>query len=174
MQAPIVVSLILALMPVVAIAADEWHADPPGVWRKMTWEDETTTSKCIGQLTSPLCAVETKLAGHVRKQNSLVVMALADGEGRTFVRSTTENKDIWEAYRFSGVRKVTARERIPLLREDPVPGDYLVDLHTEQCFHHVNDCQQDELDRKEGPPTTHLVRKIGKKWRIITWNTPPW
>jgi hypothetical protein len=45
-----------------AVAGEAWKADPPGHWRKLTWDEKTTTSKCIGKPISPICAVETKLA----------------------------------------------------------------------------------------------------------------
>ena len=43
-------------------APDLPRPDPKGTWRKITWDDATTTSKCIGDLSTPLCALETVLA----------------------------------------------------------------------------------------------------------------
>jgi hypothetical protein len=60
-----------------AIAADIDlpKADPPGKWRRITQDAGSTDSKCIGQLTSPLCAVENWLACFTRSDISLCVLA---------------------------------------------------------------------------------------------------
>lgn len=159
----------LLLLTACPAFAEEWKADPPGVWRKMTWEDETTTSKCIGKLISPICAVETKEAGLVRERNDLFAMAVDGSEGRTFIRSHTGYTNVWMSYRLSRIKKVIRREPIDLLGIDATPGDYLIDVRDRQCYHNSGYCGEDI-----GPPTTHLVRKIGDEWRIITWNTPRW
>ncbi|MBI2240820.1 MAG: hypothetical protein HYU59_08460 [Magnetospirillum gryphiswaldense] len=152
----------------------QWQADPPGVWRKMTWDDQTSTSTCIGRLISPICTVETMLAGFVRERNDLFAMTVFKGEGQTFIASDTGNRDIWYAYRISAARLVTVTESHPLPRIDPKPGDYVVDLIDIQCGGNPRDCLQAELDADKSPPTTHVVRKIGKEWRIISWNQPAW
>lgn len=152
----------------------QWQPDPPGVWRKMTWDDQTSTSTCIGRLISPICTVETKLAGFVRKRNDLFAMAVFIGEEQEFIQSKTGNRDIWYAYRISAARLVTVTESHPLLRIDPMPGDYVVDLIEFQCWDDSEYCLPTKMDADDTPPITHLVRKMGKEWRIISWNQPAW
>ena len=162
--------LVFAFSASLATAEDVWKADPPGYWRKMTLDDKTSTSKCVGKLTSPICAVETKEACKAREDNTLCQKAAADGEGQVFVRSSSEpSPNIWWSYRFSKVKKVGAGERILVGTTEAQPGDYIIDRRDRQCFSDENKCGKDI-----GPPTTHLVRQIGDEWRIITWNTPRW
>lgn len=173
--------LVLMAFPwtiVVAVGAEphnpQWQADPPGVWRKMTWDDQTSTSTCIGRLISPICTVETKLAGFVRERNDLFAMTVFKGEGQTFIASDTGNRDIWYAYRISAARLVTVTESHPLPRINPKPGDYVVDLIEIQCWDGSEYCQPAKMDADDTPPITHVVRKIGTEWRIISWNQPAW
>lgn len=50
-------------------------ADPPGKWRRITQDADSTDSKCIGQLTSPLCAAENWIACFTRSDQSLCALA---------------------------------------------------------------------------------------------------
>lgn len=166
---PLSACLVLAFSASLARAEEVWKADPPGYWRKMTLNDETSTSKCIGKLISPICAMDTKEACHVRDDNALCQKAVAGGEGQVFVRSSDPSPNIWWSYRFSKVKKVAAGERILVGATEAQPGDYLIDRRDRQCFFDENKCSKDI-----GPPTTHLVRRLGDEWRIITWYTPRW
>lgn len=49
--------------------------DPPGHWRKLTRDDKTTTSRCIGRPVTPLCAIETLHACFVRNDKDLCRIA---------------------------------------------------------------------------------------------------
>ena len=49
--------------------------DPKGYWRIMTQDEQTTTSMCIGSLSTPLCAIETYLAARLRADNNLLNFA---------------------------------------------------------------------------------------------------
>lgn len=152
-----------------ARANDSWKVDPPDYWRKMTLDDETSTSKCVGRLNSPICAMETKEACNVRGDNALCQKAVTDAEGRVFIRSPERSPNIWWSYRFSKVKKVAAGERILVGTTEAQPGDYIIDRRDRMCYINENKC-----DKDIGPATTHLVRRLGDEWRIITWYTPRW
>jgi len=49
--------------------------DPPGHWRVLTRDDATTTSRCIGDTSTPLCAVETAMACFYRDAKQLCDVA---------------------------------------------------------------------------------------------------
>jgi hypothetical protein len=49
--------------------------DPPGYWRAMTDVKATTTSRCIGKISTPLCAIETFLACYDRAKPSYCELA---------------------------------------------------------------------------------------------------
>lgn len=162
----VLVSFLLLAGPSAA-QAEEWTADPPGVWRNMTWDDATTTSKCIGALVSPICAVETMRACFVRNQNALCQRAVVPFEGDEKVGLGIENRNSWEKYRLSRVKKVATNQRIDVAKIKAVAGDYLVDVDDISCL-------RDQCGEEGGPPTTYLVRKTEKGWRVISWDTPRW
>lgn len=150
-------------------AEDSWKADPPGQWRKLGWDEATTTSTCIGKSISPICAVENKLACYMQIREELCHLAIRDHEGRKFVHSTTASHALYIGYRISAVRRVKAGQKIVILDDAAQPGDYLIDLRFVSCEVATNECENDI-----GPATTHLVRKFGDEWRIVTWDTPRW
>jgi hypothetical protein len=172
MQNVLKVAIVLGIgaisLPGPSLAAESWKPDPPGKWRKLTWDEKTTTSKCIGKSVSPICAVENKLACYMQKKEELCHLAIRDHEGRTFVRSEP-SYPLYTAYRISAIREVKSGETITVLKETAEPGDYVVDLRDRSCEVKSGRCENDI-----GPATTHLVRKIGDEWRIITWDTPRW
>ena len=47
----------------------------PARWRVMTMEDATSTSRCIGDPRTPLCAVETHTACFIRRQVRLCTIS---------------------------------------------------------------------------------------------------
>jgi hypothetical protein len=67
-QIIIVIAAITALpavaAPAPALAADSWASQHP--WRVMTQSDAISTSRCIGDPKTPLCAIETVEACIVR------------------------------------------------------------------------------------------------------------
>lgn len=52
--------------------------DPKGYWHFLTQDDDTTTSKCIGNLSTPLCALETSLASLVRYRRAYDRMSMTE------------------------------------------------------------------------------------------------
>lgn len=168
LKVAVIVGLAGIASPCLSFAADNWKADPPGQWRKLTWDEKTTTSKCIGRSISPICAVENKLACFMQKKEGLCHLSIQNHEGQTFVRAEP-SYPLYTVYRISAIRKVKAGQTIVLLDEAAEPGDYLVDLRDHACEVKSNRCENDI-----GPATTHLVRKIGEEWRVITWDTPRW
>ena len=163
----------LATMATPVIAdEDGFAADPRGTWRKLTWDEATTTSKCIGNPITPICAVETKTACFDLKRNDLCLRSIQSSDHRVFINDGDDD-DLprwlfWE-YRILRVEKIDPGQRIAVLSEMAHPGDYLVDLRARQCIVASGECPPDM-----GPPTTHLVRKFGEEWRVITWDTPRW
>ena len=68
----------------VAVSAPDANADvlapptakpKPARWRIMTMEDATSTSRCIGDPRTPLCAVETLMACFIRRQVRLCTIS---------------------------------------------------------------------------------------------------
>lgn len=60
-----------------AIASDQLPPpDPEGTWRVITQDPATTTSKCIGDTSTPVCALETLLACFARNDYPLCAQTM--------------------------------------------------------------------------------------------------
>lgn len=64
-------ALVFATPSLVHAAEPLPRPDARGQWRVITADDATTTSRCIGNPTTPACAIETHLACFVRRQQEL-------------------------------------------------------------------------------------------------------
>lgn len=112
-------------------------ADPPGTWRRITQDADSTDSKCIGQLTSPLCAVETKLACFTRQEEELCAMAdlVPDPGGYIHFKSAEYRVT---RYRITGSRIMTEGDILIWHRLSCQwpwrPGDVAVDLEQLDCW----------------------------------------
>ncbi|MGQ0664601.1 MAG: hypothetical protein ACT4P2_13695, partial [Pseudomonadota bacterium] len=56
-------------------------ADLPHYWRAMDQTDVASTSKCLGNPITPLCAVEHIIACEVRRDDELCMIAMGRGRG---------------------------------------------------------------------------------------------
>jgi|GEM_PF-2220833 hypothetical protein len=153
-------------------------ADPPGVWRVMTQDDATSTSKCIGKPKTPICAVEMIEACFLRKRWSLckAVMGGNDILFRDSPERANDNqnvsKDITELYRFKYVGLMRKNDIPPWetdTREGPKPrnwkpGDVKVIMSTRPCF--SGKC----FPPNDMPPVAYQVRQTGKTWMVIAWS----
>ena len=78
-------ALLLTALPVMAeqLGPELPKPDPKGHWRVITQDDAATTSKCIGTLSTPLCAMETYMASIVRHSSADYNLSalLLPGEG---------------------------------------------------------------------------------------------
>jgi hypothetical protein len=78
-------TLIAANMSLAGGDADLPAPDPPGHWRYITQDAERTTSQCIGDPKTPLCAMETVWACYVRNKAEFcaIVGVITDFVGTT-------------------------------------------------------------------------------------------
>jgi hypothetical protein len=76
-------------------------------FRHMTQINETSTSRCIGNPVSPICAVETHIAAIDREDDNLLAIAHGKipGPAKTFLGS--HKKAVW-GYRILAVRLIPA------------------------------------------------------------------
>jgi hypothetical protein len=137
--------------------------DPSGSWRKLTRDDATTTSRCIGNPVTPLCAVETYLACFVRRQPELCDMV---GAGIRPIMSVVPPADKREEYRVVYARRPSPLDPVDRSTEGnmkPQPGDVVIAYMVRACYGAVDDqtnCQDVESD----PPYVHMLRKQGDVW----------
>jgi len=137
--------------------------DAPGVWRKMTRDDATTTSRCIGNPVTPLCAVETYLACFLRRQPELCDMVEA---GIRPIMSVVWRADWREEYRVVYARRPSPLDPVDRSTEGnmkPQPGDVVIGYMIRDCFgaaDDISDCDKVGND----PPYVHMLRKQGDIW----------
>lgn len=145
-------------------------ADPPGVWRVMTQDDATSTSKCIGKPKTPICAVEMIQACFLRERWNLC--QAVTNLPRLFEDNPDRPKDITELYRFSYVGLMRKGDVPPWerdTREGPKPrnwkpGDYKIRVTTRPCY--SGDCFSPNYIR----PVTYQVRRVGALWTVMLWD----
>lgn len=150
-----------------ALAAEEWKADPSGYWRYLTSDDGTTTSRCIGTLNSPVCAVETSKACTVRHQPELCRIARGEAQAAKAVDVPKQENVIPASYRIIEIRSPVP-EDVPefddrfLLLE---ATDIVVGV-TERIFNAGQRGNQ-WIDPPVDERVRYLVRKQGQGWTVL-------
>ena len=134
-----------------------FQPDPEGVWRTITPTD--STSDCIGDPVTAMCAVDTRLACYHWKKVELCHAAEADFPKDHKFHSGPRSSDL--NYRVTGVRLATEADLAPRPRGIPnhLVGDLMIDVILQQCW--GADCSTHEK------PVTYSVRKKNAAWTIV-------
>ena len=131
--------------------------DPEGVWRTITPTD--STSDCIGDPVTPMCAVESRLACYHWAKVELCHAAEADfpKDYKFYVGPRSSDLN----YRVTSVRLVTKADLAPRPRGIPnhLVGDLMIDIILQNCW--GADCST------HGKPVTYSVRKSNTSWTIV-------
>lgn len=154
------------LLPVVAQAQpadpDLPSLDPPGVWRALTLDDETSTSKCIGDPKTPLCALETTRACFWRALSRLCRKVEVD---RMSSRPRPEGS--WLSYRIVSARRLTAEAPPDREKEWPYewrPGDILIGTFQRDCYGDFPVEKLCSIGAEERPPIYYRAERKGAYW----------
>lgn len=149
--------------------------DPDGPFRLLSAYDETTTSTCVGDPRTPLCAVETSIACHLRDDPELCRIAYDEPPAPPIPFRTKRKSRIVEGYRVVGVRHYRAGD-IPDWEPSywlPAVGDVAINLETTNCTY--GKCGE-FIDKKNylarPTPTGWKVERIHRRWQF-TWLPPP-
>lgn len=125
--------------------------DPPGVWRKITHDDATSDSKCIGHPVTPLCALETYLACVQRSRNDYCDMVEAGVRFDPKVRQPPAN---WQEYRIVYARRPSQLDPVNRATEGPLKplsGDVIIAVYRRNCYSEtrpgIPSCSIDVEDR---------------------------
>lgn len=134
-----------------------------GSFRLMTQEDSTSTSKCIGNPISPICAFETYLACRVRDNNELCEIANGEKTGSPTPFKLDKNRIVKTGYRIMAIRQYTpqhmpapSRNRIEIK-----PWDVGVTLDTANCTY--GKCDGPYPDTR----VSYLLRQRGDVWFVV-------
>ncbi|MBP2295236.1 hypothetical protein [Azospirillum rugosum] len=166
--------LVLWALPAAGKDPDLPPLDPPNRWHRMGPTDAESSSRCIGQLVSPICTLETLLACFEHSINALCTLATGrqiraiqmDGRGK----GTT-------LYRVVATRRLKARD-VPrrCLNDDLEPtckaGDVQITLSERSCW--SNGCPPPDKDPIRMGTTYTLRKKDGGRWIVFEWYSPPY
>ena len=171
------VFLVSAALP--ALAADDVPLPPitpVDGYFVMTQDDTTTSSKCIGDPKTPLCAVETVIACFIRGDDDLcrIGMGLEKTPGLTFLRLPPE---IYWVVR----REVLMEQTIPWRSHEldwrpgeasVQAGDIRIDVVEKVCSKGEFSHTACETDPDVPAISTYIVRRRGDRWAVIDWRPP--
>lgn len=172
-------------LAILAGRADGQTTTPPEV-RILDFANSGSTSTCIGNPVTPLCAVETFMACGIRSEWPLCArVGNEPGELRTRIKAGYAK--LWYyRYKVLGERIIRA-EDIPDWARRPglkawKPGDVAVRLWWEGCppiekcvvetqghptRHYGEGCRSFDLCGRTPSPSTYIVRPVGRKWRWV-------
>jgi hypothetical protein len=177
------IALAAALLSEVRAADADFPAiDPPGHWRLMTQDPDTTSSKCVGDPKTPLCAVETIRACFIRYDDHLCRIGMdVDHRVENFA---LHHANEYEKNRIVAVKRISAQDlRLsdtdPKYTHDPdyAPwawkvGDLKLVLQYIPCWKKGGGFKRDFCGTHIGATTIYVVRKEGAHWRVVDWDTP--
>jgi hypothetical protein len=167
---------ILAASPLRAEDSPVPPVTPMGQYFALTYDNATSSSKCIGDPKTPLCAVETIMACRMRAEIDLCRIAM-DLKSSEQINPVVQR---WPAriYRVSRAEVLTDRtfpwrpSRRLKWRPGEISmkaGDIRIDIVEHWCH--------DEMTRAACDPAstgtkTYIVRQIGDRWAVIEVGNP--
>ena len=139
-------------------------------WHAIAYDDALTTAKCVGDLRTPVCAVETVFACILRS-GEICQKVIQPADSRAYFAARRSYPRDLIRYR------VTREHRVPPVpnwaitddRHDPrAPwrGDVVVIVESVDCTIEEPDCSWDRPWIKR-----FLTRNLGHGWRVVTWTT---
>jgi hypothetical protein len=160
-----VLALLLLMLPAGAQAVDPDLPlpDPPGVWRKLTHDDATTDSRCIGDPKTPLCAIETYFACFLRREPDYCDIV---GAGVRPLPQVGKALHEHEEYRIVYARRPSKLDPLDPATEGTVrwqPGDVLVGFMWRACWNNAGKIKC-EIGVEDDPLFVYILRKTGDDW----------
>lgn len=161
----LVLALLLLMSPAWAQPADPDLPlpDPPGIWRKLTHDDATTDSRCIGHPKTPLCAIETYFACFLRREPDYCDIVKAGVRPLPQVGKVPHKR---EEYRIVYARRPSKLDPLDPATEGTArwqPGDVLVGFMWRACW--SDDGKYEcEVGVENDPLFVYILRKTGEDW----------
>jgi hypothetical protein len=143
--------------------------DGPDQWHLMTHDDATSTSQCIGDPRTPLCAIETVLACFLRHNDDLCRIGTGNPYFPEGIKSIVQPA-YTQRYWVAGAEFVTAKNKVSYAKVrylKPQLGDIAIKLHDVDCYN-------GKCPKPVGPPAIYLVRRNGDKWMVADKAVPRW
>jgi len=162
--------LLLSAAPFAAAAEDMPELPPlaqPGQWSYVTQDDHSSSSQCIGQPGTPLCAVETLLACFQRDRQDLCRMVDDGTDQYAQIFSAPSDPAKYLAYRVLGATKVDGETPRVGQASHAKDGDVLLTVDQREG-------QLGRYARATGAPAQDFLlrRQSDGSWKIIGWGDP--
>ena len=165
--------ILAAALPALAGDAPLPPLTPEGEYLVMTQDDASSTSTCIGNPVTPLCAVETVMACLLRRDDGLcrIGMGLAEKSGRGQGTRVYEKR----LYRIVNAEFLESDGRLwrpnllALDRENVKamqPGDIRLDVIERNC---LRLSLSSECDSEWSGPEAYIIRRNGGHWAVTIW-----
>lgn len=157
--------LFLLVWPVLAKAGDADADLPPlaqpGQWNYVTQDDAASSSHCIGDPRTPLCAVETLLACFQRGRAELCRMVDDGAEQYSQVFASPVEPGKYLAYRVMAAQRVREGEDVPAPAQ---PGDVLLTIDQREGT-------LGRYARADGSPASDFLlrRQSDGLWKVAAW-----
>ena len=149
-----------AVLLSLAVFSSAWAqlpaVDPANQYRLIGPADRSD-SRCIGQATTPLCAVETLLACFARRDADLCRAVWSGGEGVSGFLAKLQSSRYWWSYRIAAAEQSNA-------------GEAVIAVAGRMCG-----LQSAEPDcfTTPAPPTSYRLRQVDGRWQVVDWQSPP-
>ncbi|PJI38104.1 hypothetical protein [Ferrovibrio sp.] len=149
-----------AVLLSLAVFSSAWAqlpaVDPVNKYRLIGPADRSD-SRCIGQATTPLCAVETLLACFARRDADLCHAVWSGGEGVSGFLAKLQSSRYWWSYRIAAAEQSNA-------------GEAVIAVAGRMCG-----LQSAEPDcfTTPAPPTSYRLRQVDGRWQVVDWQSPP-
>ena len=173
------VALIAGSNPTLAVGKpardpDRPPIDPLGNWHIMTRDPATTTSQCIGEPKTALCAIETMFACYLRAENNLCRIGMDDPTLPELIRRGGSRTEFWK-YRVVSEKKSRiemADGTTPDGKQRLVTYTWLhVGIMWTSCWA-ANQPAEKPVCVGHQKPTTYNVLKLPDRWKVTGWDTP--
>ncbi|HVI52391.1 MAG TPA: hypothetical protein VM661_14365 [Candidatus Sulfotelmatobacter sp.] len=155
--------------------------DPKGYWRVLTQDDDTTTSKCIGNLSTPLCTLETYLASLVRYRDDFYSMSVTAPPSDTGIKldgsisqKYARQHQEMEKYHIQSAKVLTKADIPPPFLQCHIPTyDECRELVSEwkpgdvRILVTSRRCGGGKCETEEGPFRGLVLRHVGEEWKVV-------
>jgi hypothetical protein len=182
--------LLASAMPSTASAHDPDpdlpDLDPKGYWRIMGHDDAASSSKCVGNPITPLCAIESIIACFEREDGELCRIGMGLDERPFFDDRQPKQKTYrYRRYRVVAFKRFQSGNLPPLRHLPPAVADNLPSWDTKERRAYqpgdghvvvlAGDCWRDGATcshLSEFNLYTYHVRQAGARWAVINWWAP--
>ena len=140
----------------------------------MTFQDADSSSKCVGNPETPLCAIETMMACWQRGDHHLCRIGLNLDHEPRYGGGAPHPDDVflyWVAKRAVLTKKTLPWDPLDVLERPgltaPQVGDMRIDIADVRCTKKVS---PETCDYKNKSTAAFILRQEGNRWTVLQWS----